>query len=212
MSLARVTALLKSAENRRTFFNRIGRLFPETDARYIKIAAAYEVAEVAFEDVMRDAGSDRYFEHLRSVALILTDILRVRDADMIASALLHDIVEDIPEWTIERVRARFGIRVAELVWWLTKPPVSDYRSESERDLKYHRRLWEAPRDAVILKLADRLHNVCTLWGIPDERKWRKVEETAHFYLPLAIENIVLIEELEDALAELEATRNSMGLQ
>jgi len=203
-SLSRVRALIASAgdEHKGAFLRRVDRLFPTTDHRHLNIMKAYEIAKAAFRSKFRDDGVERYFEHLRFVALIVIDILRVRDPDVIVAALLHDIVEDIPEWTFERVRLEFGVRVAGLVWWVTKPPAEEYASKAERDRSYHRRFDRAPREAVLIKLADRLHNLCTLWSVEEKKRSRKISETEDFYLSLAEREICLIHEIEEALAEL----------
>jgi guanosine-3',5'-bis(diphosphate) 3'-pyrophosphohydrolase len=193
---------LMATENRETFFARIGEIFPETDPRYRLIARAYETAKDEFgkRKIFRSDGT-RYFEHLRAVALILIVYLRVRDAEMIAAALLHDLVEDLrPAWSIARVRREFGDRVAELVYWLTKPEQGKrYPTKEEVDRKYHRSLRDAPRDAAIIKLADRLHNLITLWQQEWERMRDKVSETRDFILPLAEKHTILIHEIEDIL-------------
>ena len=128
--LEKIKALLKGAKNRETFFRKIASFFAPMDPKYKAIENAYDYAKDAFRDVERENG-DRYFEHLRAVTIILIDYLRVRDHEVIISALLHDIVEDIPSWTLERVRAEFGDRVALLVDYLSKPSVRDYPSKKE---------------------------------------------------------------------------------
>lgn len=150
---------------------------------------------------MRESG-ERYFEHLRSVSLILILYLRVRNADVIAAALLHDILEDIDGWTQDRVALVFNQKVAELVFLVSKEDISKYNGDNEeRNRDYHRKLGTAVRDAVIIKLADRLHNIITLWGTSKEKQRRKVRETQDFYLPIAEKHFILVHELEAALKE-----------
>jgi GTP pyrophosphokinase len=128
--------------------------------------------------------------------------LRIKDADIIAAALLHDLVEDVGDWSHDRVRLEFSNDIAQLVWWLSKPPVAEYSGDKEaRNRAYHENLRRAPREAVAIKLADRLHNVLTLWATPNEKQIRKVRETQDFYLPLAECFTLLIHEIEDALRE-----------
>lgn len=189
---------LKEAENRESFFRRISRFFPSHDPRYKLIEKAYNTAKDAFRGVEREGG-DRYFEHLRAVALILIDYLHVRDANIIAAALLHDIVEDIASWPIERVDLEFGEEIALMVEWVTKPPEAGFSSKEERNRMYDERLMQAPRDAILIKLADRLHNVITLWSCPPEKRARKIDETRMYYLPLAEKHWILYYELEEAL-------------
>lgn len=180
-------------ESRETFFLRIARIYPETDYRYKLIVKAYNTAKDAFRDINREGG-ERYFEHLRSVTLILVDHLRIKDHDLICAGILHDIVEDIPSWTVERVALEFNTNIASLVDWLTKTDGNNY----------NQRLAFAPRDVKIIKLADRLHNLTTLWSCSKEKRIRKIDETRRYYLPLAEQEIVLIHEIEQAILVLES--------
>lgn len=178
-------------ESRTTFFSRIARLYPETDPRYKLIEKAYSTAKDAFREVKRESG-ERYFEHLRAVTIILIDILRIKDYRMICAGILHDIVEDIPSWTVARIALEFDEDIAGMVDWLTK--VDDH---------YHCRLARAPRRVKIIKLADRFHNLTTMWACSKEKIKRKVEETKRWYLPIAEDEIILIHEIERAIAKLE---------
>jgi len=136
------------------------------------------------------------------VALIVLVYLRIRDPKIIAAALLHDIIEDIDNWTYDRLVLEFGIDVANLVWWVTKPPVTDFEGDKNaRNRFFHHRLNGAPREVCIIKLADRLHNLITLWGTDPAKQSRKIQETQDFYLPIAEKHIILIHEIEDALSE-----------
>lgn len=194
---------LQAAQNRKAFFNRIVSIFPASSSEYKDIERAYNVAKDAFRGDEREDG-DRYFEHLRAVALILIEELRIADRDLIIAALLHDIVEDKDSWTIERVRDEFGVHVAEIVDWVTKPPVSpQFLSREERDEAYNRRMASAPREPIIVKLADRLHNTVTLLSCSLEKRLRKIEETRRWYLPLAIQEIILVDKLEWAIERIE---------
>lgn len=199
--LAKVKTVLEGDENKETFFARIERLWPCLDNQHRLIKKAYNDAKDAFRDKFRDDGETRYFEHIRAVALIVIDYLRVVDADAIIAALMHDIVEDCPQWTVDRVRAEYGDRVALYVDYLSKPEMED---KQERNYVYHDRLTRAPRAVLLIKLADRLHNLLTLWNCSDDKKIRKIEETRRYYLPLAEREIVLFHELLAAVAELEA--------
>jgi len=194
-----VKGAIKKAQNRKSFFEIIATLYPSLDWRYKLIERAYNDAKDAFRNLSREGG-DRYFEHLRATTLILILYLRVRDYRIIIAAILHDIVEDIPSWTIERVRDIYGDEIALLVQYLTKPKGF---SEEETDRIYHSRFLEAPRDFFLIKLSDRLHNVLTLNGCAPDKKQRKVAETIRYYLPYAEKNQILIHELECALKEID---------
>jgi GTP pyrophosphokinase len=200
--LEKVRNLLSAAENRESFFERISSFLAPMDPRYRDIERAYNYAKDIFRDKKRESG-ERYFEHLRAVAIIIIDYLRVRDPTIIIAALLHDIVEDNPSWTIERVRLEFGDQVALLVDYLTKPSKKKYSSEEKRLQVYHDRFEFAPREFFIIKLADRLHNLLTLWSSSSEKTVRKIKETKEHYLPYAEKQIILIHELEAIIEELE---------
>lgn len=200
--LEKVKLLIQQAETRESFFRRIASFLAPMDPRYKAIKKAYDDAEEAFSDKKRESG-DRYFEHLRAVAIIVLDYLRVKDYVIIIAVLLHDIVEDIPSWTIEKVRAEFGDKVALLLDYSSKPSAKDYPSREERLRVYHKRFENAPRDFFLIKLPDRLHNLLTMWPFSPERRAEKIEETKRHYLPFAEKHIILIHELEAAIAELE---------
>ncbi len=164
-----------------------------------KIEHAYELANRAHMGVRRRSG-EPYIQHPLAVALILT---RMRiDADGIVAALLHDVVED-SDYTLEEVRARFGPAVAVIVDGVTKFEAlagkSDTRTplsseELARDLKSRLRsetvrkmllaMAEDPR-VVVIKLADRLHNMRTLSAMPPAKQQNIARETSEIYAPLA---------------------------
>jgi GTP pyrophosphokinase len=194
---------LNGVENRETFFRRISELFPTLDPRYKLIEKAYNDAKDAFRGKLRDDGETRYFEHIRAVVLIIIDYLRIRDYRIIIAAILHDIVEDIPSWTIERVRAEYGNEIALLVEYMTKPSKKDYPSKKDRDKVYHSRFDFAPREFFLLKLSDRLHNLLTLWNCTPEKRKRKIEETLKYYLPFAEKHLILYHEILEAIELLE---------
>jgi (p)ppGpp synthase/HD superfamily hydrolase len=194
---------LHEAENRESFLRRIALLFPRSDYRFIEIERAYDLVKDAFRGKYRDDGITRYFEHIRAVALILIDYLRVKDHRIIIAALLHDIVEDIPSWNIERVRLEFGEYVASLVDYLTKPSKDEYPLPEEREHVYHFRFRSAPREFFLIKLSDRLHNIITLGTCPSEKRARKIAETKKHYVMYAEEHFILYHELLLALERLE---------
>ncbi|MEK9151078.1 MAG: HD domain-containing protein [Patescibacteria group bacterium] len=207
--MQRLIKLLQSgSENRESFFGRVEEIFPTLDPRYKAIEKAYNDAKDAFREKWREDGR-RYFEHLRAVALILMVHLRVKNHHLIIAALLHDIVEDCPEWTVQRVQAEYGDGVALLVEWLTKPTQEkNGLSKEERACRYHERFRFAPREFFLIKLADRLHNLITLWACDDAKKRRKIRETRDHYLLWAEEHCILIHELEEAIERLETKQKS----
>lgn len=199
--LDNLRTLLAERTDRKSFFTLVGRHYPYGSRDYLLIEEAYDTAKNAFRAKVRDGGG-RYFEHLRGVALIVMEYLRQHDAEIIAAALLHDIIEDVKGWDQLRLAAKFTPHVSQLVWWVTKPDVANYGGDKEaRNRAYHENLRRAPRDAILIKLADRLHNLLTLWDTEDEKRVRKVRETQDFYLPLSELHIILIHEIESALQE-----------
>jgi (p)ppGpp synthase/HD superfamily hydrolase len=198
--LAKVKSILAGAHDKRTFFKIIASLYPTLDWRYKLIEKAYKDAKDAFRQEKREDGQ-RYFEHLRAVALIVILYLRSHDYRLIVAALLHDIVEDIPSWPIARVKLEYGEEIALLVEWMTKPK-EDFPEKEECHSVYHGRFIHAPRDFFLLKMADRLHNLLTMWVCTPEKRARKIEETRRFYLPFAAQHFILIHELEAAIDEL----------
>lgn len=140
------------------------------------VLAAYEFAKYGHRGQKRDGG-ERYFEHPRAVAEIIIDELRLRnDWRIIATALLHDILEDA--WIIseQRLAKNFGRDVALWLRLLTKKPKEGYLER----LREHGS-WEV----LLVKLCDRLHNLRSL-GQCDEAKQRKqIVETRAHHIPLA---------------------------
>lgn len=182
--LKKVMKILEAAENRETFFRRIEKFYPKSDWHYKLIEKAYNDGKDAFRGKNREGG-ERYFEHLRAVALIVIDYLMVSDYRIICAVLLHDNPEDCPEWTIERVRSEYGTEIACLVDWVTKP--------------YHDRIENAPRAFFIIKFADRLHNMVTIWACPPKKIRRKIKETEEDYLPYAAKEMILYHEILEAV-------------
>lgn len=210
--LERIRKIFVDKGSYEAFFSVVGRYWPKGGADYVLIERAYSTAEVAFVEKYRDSG-ERYFEHLRAVALILMVYLRVRDANLIAAALLHDIIEDIKGWSQDRIAAEFNQEIAQLVWWVSKQTLSDFNGDkAARNRAYHEKLGRAPRLACIIKLADRLHNLLTLWDWPVEEQMRKVSETQDFYLPISYREILLIHELEAVINELARAWKMSGVQ
>ncbi len=199
---------LSAAENREKFFRRISYFFPTLDPRYQMIERAYQTAKDAFREKYRDDGETRYFEHIRAVTLIVVDYLRIKDHHVIVASLLHDIVEDIDSWTVARVDAEFGKEVALLVEYMTKPSKEMCPNKHDRDEIYHSRFRSAPREFFYIKLADRLHNVLTLWNCTAEKRMRKIAETRMHYLPFAEKHLILYHELITAMEQLESDVSS----
>jgi GTP pyrophosphokinase len=190
--------------NKELFLRRIERIYPYPTDEYLFIERAYQTAKDAFREKYREDQLTRYFEHLRIVTLIGVDHLRIIDHEVIAALLLHDIVEDILGWTVRRVKLEFGMHVAKLVAYASKPSMKDFPDKEARDKVYHRRFMTAPREFFFLKLPDRLHNLWTLDACPRDKQERKIIETKRYYMPYAEREKILIHELEEAIERIEA--------
>src|SRR3989454_1978 len=132
----------------------------------------------------RRSGDD-YVSHSVAVATILAE--QQMDSTTIAAALLHDVVED-SNVSVEDIRRDFGPEVAELVDGLTKLSTLTFRSSAEEQAENYRKLLvSVAKDArvIIIKLADRLHNMRTLEHLDDEKQRRIALETREIYAPLA---------------------------
>ncbi len=198
--LERLKTVIFHNRKRRNFFRLVAKNFQEDSDEYRLIRKAYFVARHEFFTIKRRDG-DRYFYHKVAVAVILLAYLGVKDANLIAAALLHDIVEDIKGWTKLRVEREFNSDVANLVEAVTKPKRSLF---GVHEHKFERATFAKVRvgghRAITLKLADRLHNMITLWGAP-EKKRAKTLETLRYVLPLAVEINTLWQELTVACGQ-----------
>lgn len=201
--LQMLDAILASTDDKQKFFERIARLFGQGSPEYKKVERAYNDAKTGFRGKYREELHKPYFEHLRISTIILIDILRVDDADRICAELLHDNVEDLPEWTVERVKKEYGERVAYLVARLTKPKFDPSISRDERRERYHAQIASSSREVIENKLAELEHNALTLQFCPSEKQHRKVREIREFYLPLARKYGILFAELEEAVLRVE---------
>ncbi len=155
------------------------------------IQRAYELAKVAHEGQTRASG-EPYITHCLAVARILSD-LRL-DPATIAAGLLHDVVEDTI-LDLEDIKAEFGEEIANLVDGVTKLKKLDEldKKGSKESRAYEqaesiRKMFLAMVDdvrVVLIKLADRLHNMRTLGSLPEEKRKKIAQETLEIYAPLA---------------------------
>lgn len=148
------------------------------------IKKAYDYSEKWHEGQYRHSG-EPYFTHPCEVALILCDL--GMDDQTICAALLHDVIEDT-DVTYEELKADFGEEIAILVDGVTKLGKIPYSSKEEQQVESLRKMFFAmARDirVVIIKLADRLHNMRTMKFIPEVKRREKALETMEIYAPLA---------------------------
>ncbi|HJU87681.1 MAG TPA: bifunctional (p)ppGpp synthetase/guanosine-3',5'-bis(diphosphate) 3'-pyrophosphohydrolase [Gemmatimonadota bacterium] len=149
------------------------------------IAKAYVFGEVAHAAQKRLSG-DPFMAHSAEIARILVD-MNLIDTTTIVAALLHDVAEDT-HVSVAEVEEAFGREVAELVDGLTKLGHLRFRSREERQVENYRKLLlSMARDIriIMIKLADRLHNMRTLEYLPDDKRQRIASETRDIYAPLA---------------------------
>ena len=149
------------------------------------VRQAYEFAEEAHKDKKRLSG-EPYFMHPVAVSVILTDLML--DATTIAAGLLHDCVEDVDGVTVQVLTEKFGAEVAQLVDGVTKLRRIDFTSREEAQAETLRKMFLAmAKDirVVLIKLADRLHNMRTLKTQKPERQVPIARETLDIYAPLA---------------------------
>ncbi|PIU03946.1 hypothetical protein COT44_00255 [Candidatus Shapirobacteria bacterium CG08_land_8_20_14_0_20_39_18] len=149
------------------------------------IQKAYVFAEKSFIGQKRFSG-DPVFSHSLAVALLLAE-WRL-DSTSIVAGLLHDVVEDGGK-TIEQIRSQFGDQVGDLVWGVTKIGELKFRGSDEEVFVENLRkmLVVMAKDlrVVLIKLADRYHNMQTLSFLPPEKQFRIAKETLEIYAPMA---------------------------
>jgi GTP pyrophosphokinase len=148
------------------------------------IRKAYEFSDRAHAGQYRESG-DPFVEHCLNVAFILAE--HHMDSDTIAAGLLHDVIEDAKASPIE-IKREFGDDIAEMVDGLTKMSGLKFGSLAEQQVVYFRKmLLSMARDirVIVIKFADRLHNMRTLDPLPERKRQRIALETLEIYAPLA---------------------------
>lgn len=148
-----------------------------------RVREAYALAAEAHREQRRKTG-EPYIIHPIAVARIVAEELEL-GANPVIAAFLHDVVEDTP-YTIEDIRERFGDDVAFLVGVVTKQKKEKYEHSKQVD-NYRQILASVQYDvrAILIKLADRLHNMRTLDSMRPDKQMKIAGETDYFYAPLA---------------------------
>ena len=147
---------------------------------------ALDFAAEAHSGQWRKSG-DPYILHPCNVARILAEEMEVRDPEILAAALLHDTVEDVKEVTLEVIGERFGKNVEDIVDGCTK--ITHFFGDKQTFYKMvHRKIFSgaaAKLEVMLVKLADRLHNLRTLDAMPRDRRQKVSDETLDIYAPMA---------------------------
>lgn len=149
-----------------------------------KVVLAYEYADKAHDGQFRISG-EPYIHHPLHVALILAEL--EMDIQSIIASLLHDVVEDT-KITLDEISEHFGADIAALVDGVTKLGKINYTTKEEQQVENLRKMFLAmAKDirVILIKLADRLHNMRTLKSMTPEKQREKARETMEVYAPLA---------------------------
>ena len=165
-----------------TTWNKIYELYGDKDRDML--LKAYNYAKEAHSNQKRASG-EPYFIHPCAVALILMEL--GLDAPTVAAALLHDVIEDTPA-TEEDIKRAFGDEVLELVSGVTKLDKIVFKSQEQEEAENFRKIFVAmAKDirVIIIKMADRLHNMRSLNFLSPERQQKMARETLDIFAPLA---------------------------
>jgi len=148
------------------------------------VRAAYQLAAKAHAGQKRASGED-YVTHVVEVATLLAQFKL--DTSSLVAALVHDVVEDTPV-TLTEIEEQFGFEVGQIVDGVTKIGRVEFKSHTEQQVENYRKLLlSMAQDArvILIKLADRLHNMRTLEHLRPEKRRRIALETREIYAPLA---------------------------
>ncbi len=175
------TRVDEAPEEVRPLLERLRRQHPKADLELV--VRAYQVAEEVHDGQMRRSG-DAYITHPLAVASILAEM--GMDATTIACALLHDAIEDT-DASLDELRQSFGEEASEIIDGLTKIASIGFTSAETQQAENYRKMMVAmARDVrvIIIKLADRLHNMRTLEYLDPSKQEVKARETLEIYVPL----------------------------
>ncbi len=148
------------------------------------IKQAYDFAYLKHALQTRKSG-EAYIIHPMNVALILAEIYA--DYETISAGLLHDVLEDC-DCTIDEMRDEFGDSITKLVNGVTRLSRINFSTENEYLIDYYKKIIVGMSEdarVIIIKLADCLHNMRTLWALPEDRQKAKAKETLDIFAPIA---------------------------
>ncbi len=161
-------------------------LYDKTNAtQREQIHKAMALAAKAHKDMRRKSG-EPYIYHPLAVAKIVVQEINLGTTSVVC-ALLHDVVEDT-EYTLEDIRDMFGDKVAKITDGLTKIENLAISSDESIQAENFRKIFLSMSEdirVILIKLADRLHNMRTLESMPTEKQWKISSETSFFYVPIA---------------------------
>jgi GTP pyrophosphokinase len=151
-----------------------------------RIRRAFDLASHAHMGIRRKSG-ELYIFHPLSVAKIVVNEIGLDNEDATCAALLHDVVEDSEDYTLEDIRHHFGDKVAELVDGLTKIQGVFDKEQSKQAENFKKILLTIVTDinVIIIKIADRLHNMRTLDAMSESKQFQIASETLYFFAPIA---------------------------
>ena len=160
------------------------RAYIEDEEQINIINKAYLFAKEKHSGQYRKSGEE-YILHPMSVAMILTTVYA--DYETIAAGLLHDVLEDCDCTDLE-MKEEFGGTITKLVQGVTKLSKINFSTENEYLIDYYKKIIVGMSEdvrVIIIKLADRLHNMRTLWALSDEKQKQKAHEALDIFAPIA---------------------------
>ncbi len=160
------------------------RAYIEDEEQINIIKKAYQFAKLKHDGQFRKSG-EAYIYHPMNVALILISVYA--DYETISAGLLHDVLEDC-DCTPEEMEKEFGPHITKLVQGVTKLSLIHFSTENEYLIEYYKKIIVGMSEdvrVIIIKLADRLHNMRTLWAIPEDRQKVKAHEALDILAPIA---------------------------
>lgn len=160
------------------------KVYIKSDEDIELIKKAYLFASKVHAGQLRLTGDD-YMLHPLNVALILTEIYA--DAQTLSAALLHDVI-NFANVTIEEIEKEFGPEMKALVDGISRINKLSLSADNEALVSYHKKILvglSGDVRIIILKIADRLHNMRTLWAIPENKRKEKAKETLEILVPIA---------------------------
>ena len=160
------------------------RSYIEDEEQIRVIEKAYEFAKLKHEGQFRKSG-EPYITHPMNVAIILISVYA--DYETISAGLMHDVLEDC-DCTPEEMEEAFGPVITKLVKGVTKLSKINFSTENEYLIDYYKKIIVGMSEdvrVIIIKLADRLHNMRTLWAIPEDRQKVKAHEALEILAPIA---------------------------